>query len=214
MPVMIRRTVLIKDKEGKITQLTETDQVSEETEVNVTCDSQRCGSRNTDGKPTVVAWNSEEVKADPTGAPDAFFRLITLIPDSANQKQLVFCSAGCAKDYLTYEYVKPLSPREAAIIQVTNQTADAAKGRLPVNIVKFPAKDPAPAPVPTTEEISAGMATLEQVESPVAEANLTPYPVAVPALEPIPEPAPAADLGPEIPEAPSTDFIPDDDLPF
>jgi hypothetical protein len=137
MTVLARRIITVKTKEGKVIELTEQDQVSENVDVTVACDNAKCESRN--GKKTTVAWSADEVKANPDGLPDAFYRLLTLIVDSKTNRQLVFCSPGCVKDYLTYEYVVPLSPREQAVQAANNAKADAANNRL--NVVSFPTPD-------------------------------------------------------------------------
>jgi hypothetical protein len=125
MPILTKRTILIKNKDGQVTKLTEQDEISEQIDVEVTCAGPHCGKHNPDGQPTKVSWNSDQVKDDPDGLPDCFYRLITLIPDPQSKQQIVFCCAQCAKDYLTYTYVKPLSPKEQALIQVSNDAADA-----------------------------------------------------------------------------------------
>lgn len=177
MPVTISRNVYIKDKEGKVLILTETDQISEDTDISAVCDSSRCASRH-DGKTVEIAWNIEAVKAKPEALPDSFFRLLSLIVDPKTQGQKVFCSAGCVRDYLQYDYVAPLSPREEAILLANNEQAEIAKHRPKTNIVQFPVKPaatveapPAPAvadtPIDTIEEPrpepNAGLQPLDEV---------------------------------------------------
>jgi hypothetical protein len=155
MPVTTVRTISIKDASGKVTLLTASDMVAEELDVTVTCGSSRCASRN--GKQTTISWNSEEVKDDPNKIPDSFFKMIQIgfDPSDPNKKE-VFCCAQCAKDYLTYDYVKPLSPREAAIQMAANQQADLRNR--PAVVVDFPGRGPA---VPIGEEIAVEMEKLE-----------------------------------------------------
>jgi hypothetical protein len=130
MPTLTKRTYLIKNKDGVITRLTENDEILEQVEAEVTCTGPHCGKSNPDGLPTKVAWNSDQVRDDPDGLPDQFYRLITLIPSPTEKQQLVFCCAGCVKDYLTYVYVKPQSPREIALAALNNQKADEKKGKV------------------------------------------------------------------------------------
>lgn len=141
MPVNITKSISIKDKDGHISILTETDQIAESTDISATCDSSRCASRH-DGKPVKVAWNIEEVKEKPDALPDNFFRLLSLVINPRSQEQRVFCSAGCARDFLQYEYVTPLSPREEAVLQATNQQAELAKHRPKTKIIQFPTESP------------------------------------------------------------------------
>lgn len=156
MPVTISRTVSIKDKDGNISILTETDQIAESTDISAKCDSSRCASRH-DGKTSEVAWNIEEVKEKPDALPDSFFRLLSLIVNPRSQEQKVFCSAGCVRDFLQYDYVAPLSPREEAVLQANNAQAELAKHRPKTNVVPFPGnpniKIEAP-PAPTSVEVA------------------------------------------------------------
>jgi hypothetical protein len=139
MPVAISKTISIKDKDGKISILTETDQIAESTDISAKCDSSRCASRH-DGKTVEIAWNIEEIKEKAEALPDEFFRLLSLIINPRSQEQKVFCSAGCVRDFLQYDYVAPLSPREEAVLQATNQQAELAKHRPKTNIIQFPTK--------------------------------------------------------------------------
>lgn len=149
MPVTVTKNVSIKDKEGHISILTETDQIAESTDVEATCDSSRCANRH-DGKVVKVAWNIEQVKEKAEALPDVFFRLLHLIIDPRNQVQKVFCSSGCARDFLQYDYIEPLSPREEAVLQANNELAELAKHRPKTNIIPFPAKPPDAIPVADT----------------------------------------------------------------
>lgn len=138
MPVTVTRTISITDKEGNISILTESDQIAESTDILARCDSSRCASRH--GNTVEIVWNVEAIKEKSDALPDAFFRMISLILDPRNQTQKVFCSAGCARDFLQYDYVAPLSPREEAVLQATNQQAELAKHRPKTTIIQFPVK--------------------------------------------------------------------------
>jgi hypothetical protein len=139
MPVAISKTISVKDKDGNISILTETDQIAESTDVEAICDSSRCASRH-DGKVVKVAWNIEQIKEKAEALPDIFFRLLHLIIDPRNQVQKVFCSPGCVRDFLQYDYTEPLSPREEAVLQANNAQAELAKHRPKTNIIQFPTK--------------------------------------------------------------------------
>jgi len=175
MPVTINRTLSIKDKDGNISILTETDQIAESTDISAKCDSSRCASRHA-GKPVEIAWNIEEVKEKPDALPDSFFRLLSLVINPRSQEQKVFCSAGCVRDFLQYDYVAPLSPREEAVLQATNQQAELAKHRPKTNVIQFPTK---PAVEVVAPPVSADTLTdiidqpvvpgPEGVEEPIAE---------------------------------------------
>jgi len=158
MPVVVNRTISIKDKDGNISILTETDQIAENADVCATCDSSRCASRH-DGKTVEVTWNLEDVKENSKALPDAFFRLISVILNPRQQETRVFCSAGCARDFLQYDYVTPLSPNEEAVIQANNQQAQLAKHRPPTTVVPFPPKPPV-----VTVEVPPAPASGESVQ--------------------------------------------------
>jgi len=153
MPVTIAKSVHIKDKEGHIITLTENDQISENTDITMKCDSQRCASRH-DGKHTEISWNVEAIKADANALSDDFYRIISLVLDPGNQKptQLTFCSPGCVRDFLQYEYVAPQSPREQALLMAQNRQAEIAKNKPPVNVIPFrPQPEPGTETPPTPE---------------------------------------------------------------
>lgn len=196
MPVTIEKSIYIKDKEGHITILTENDQIAENVDVTMTCDSQRCASRH-DGKHVEISWNVEAIKADANALNDSFYRIIGLVLDSGNQQptQKTFCSAQCVRDFLQYEYVAPLSPREQAVLMAQNQQAEIAKHKPAINVIPFnpqpetpapevaptfqdPAKDYAPSEEPFASTPCGGC---EQCSDPVAEplpelpSDVTPY---------------------------------------
>jgi hypothetical protein len=170
MPVTVTKNVSIKDKEGNISILTETDQIAESTDIDATCDSSRCDTRH-NGEVVKVAWNIEQVKEKAEALPDGFFRLIHLIIDPRNQVQKVFCSAGCARDFLLYEYFDPLSPREEAVLQANNAQAELEKHRPKTNIVPFPTKSPVQAPVAEILAPAVPVNSREDVDPSVATAD-------------------------------------------
>lgn len=138
MPVTIHKSIYIRDKDGRITTLTETDQIAENADIIMKCDSPKCAVRH-NGKPVEISWNVEQVKADANALSDDFYRIITINIDSGSEKPTVkiFCSAQCAKDYLQYEYVAPLSPREQAVLMATNQQAEIDKHKPAINVIPF-----------------------------------------------------------------------------
>lgn len=184
MPVTITKTVSIKDKEGNISILTETDQIAESTDISAICDSSRCASRH-EGKPAEIAWNIEAVKEKAEALPDSFFRLLSLVINPRSQEQKVFCSAGCVRDFLQYDYVAPLSPREEAVLQANNQQAELAKHRPKTNIIQFPGKsapetpralNPAGLVPPRTSEIGPEeLGASPVMKGPVSEAEAKYY---------------------------------------
>lgn len=198
MPVAITRTISIKDKDGNISILTATDQVAESTDISAKCDSSRCASRH-DGKPKEIAWNIEEVKEKPDALPDDFFRLLSLVINPRSQEQKVFCSAGCVRDFLQYDYVTPLSPREEAVLQANNEQVELAKRRPETNVIQFPTK-PASLNAPTVELVPPGtskpgpdeLGVAPTGSDPVADAVASEYYASAPdlpdALKTVPDP--------------------------
>jgi hypothetical protein len=155
MPVKIEKSVYIKDKEGHVTILTESDTVAENTDVTMTCDSARCASRH-DGKHVEISWNLEAIQKDANALSDDFYRLISLLLDSGNQKptQKTFCSPQCVRDFLQYEYVSPLSPREQALLMAQNRQAEIEKHRPAVNVIPFRPQPEPGTEIPPTPEVA------------------------------------------------------------
>jgi hypothetical protein len=79
--------------------------------VTWSCDSPRCASRN--GVTTTVSFVQEDAVADPTSVPDEHAGLISAQVDAFDENKLVYlCSGQCAKDYFTYAYVRPKTPKQ------------------------------------------------------------------------------------------------------
>jgi hypothetical protein len=136
MPIEISRTLILKDKAGNVIPVEKDSSIAQTTDLKASCDGPRCESRN--GQIVSVAWNQEAAAADPNAVPDAFFRILQIVPNPKDPtKAFLFCSRQCAKDYLEYVYVPPLSPREQAEIQQNNAAVDAKKGAA---VVQFPKK--------------------------------------------------------------------------
>jgi hypothetical protein len=182
MPVKIEKSVFIKDKEGKITILTETDQIAENTDITMQCDSPRCASRH-DGKHVEISWNIDAVKADANALSDDFYRIVSVVLDPGNQTpvQKTFCGAQCARDYLQSDYVAPLSPREQALLMAQNQQAEIAKHKPAVNVIPFKPQGP------VDNEVKGPAAVAQTFEDPAKDYTLE--------LPPDQAPPPAACVG-------------------
>lgn len=99
--------------------------IASKTEIHVTCDGPHCGDNN---KPAFTFhWVQEEVQKDPTALPDPFFRQIRIVTNPEAPVEKAFCSALCVKDFFTYVYVTPQSPRERNEQAVQNATVEAKK---------------------------------------------------------------------------------------
>lgn len=107
-----------------------------ETKVTIICDGPKCAERHkvnainggaSEGFPTTIVFFTEKMKSDPFSVPDAFFRLIEMVVDPGSRGTVTFCSMGCAKDYLTYVYQVPESPREQREKQIREAELDAKK---------------------------------------------------------------------------------------
>jgi len=179
MPVTIEKSVYIRDKEGHVTILTENDQIAENTDITMKCDSPKCAVRH-NGKHVEISWNVEAVKADANALSDGFYRILSLVLDAGNQKptQKTFCSPGCVRDFLQYEYVVPLSPREQALLMAQNQQAEIEKHRPAINVVPFKPQGPVD----------------NEVVGPVAVGPTYQDPAKDYAVEPLPEYAPPLTL--------------------
>lgn len=92
--------------------------------ISITCDGPRCGAHQPDGAPVHVSFTDDGAREDWTGVPDAFFRFIKVQASPGEEKLVEFCSVKCLKDYLDYEYVWPLSPREKAAKVQSNSRFD------------------------------------------------------------------------------------------
>ena len=105
MPATLKQ--VIKTKDGTVLQPSD---ITVDQKVVFVCDSRRCGSRH--GVPTEIVWDEGEATKDIKALPDAFFRLIKIMPNPMDQTEaLGFCSAQCGKDWLTYEYQPPRTGR-------------------------------------------------------------------------------------------------------
>lgn len=81
-------------------------------EITINCESNRCAARHNQAKP--VDFTFDDGGNFPESG-DSFLSLIlpARSPSNAQDRPRCFCSAGCLKDYLTYEYVAP-GPRQPA----------------------------------------------------------------------------------------------------
>lgn len=92
-------------------------------EITINCESNRCAARHNQDKP--VEFTFDDGGNFPESG-DSFLSLIlpARSPVNAQDRPRCFCSAGCLKDYLTYEYVAP-GPR----VPLTVQTAGVQTGQ-------------------------------------------------------------------------------------
>lgn len=112
MSLKIKRTVTVKDTAGHDIILSDNDKSTVTTDAIFVCDNQRCASRNGEFA-TTFSWNEEKAQQDFRSLPDGFFQLIKIQPDSLRgEEQVIFCCAQCAKDWLTYSYIRPLGKAE------------------------------------------------------------------------------------------------------
>jgi hypothetical protein len=120
MPAILSQTILTKD--GAVLQPKD---IKVTSNVVWTCDSPRCAARHE--KATELTWNEEEAQKDVLALPEGFFRIIKINYNPLDQNQAVaFCSPTCAKDYLTYVYFQPQTPKEQLAEQAEKLKINAA----------------------------------------------------------------------------------------
>jgi hypothetical protein len=78
------------------------------------CNGPRCAAHHHAEKPNTIVINEAKVRKDPNSLPDEYARQIKMGVHPFDIKELDFCCGRCAIDYLQYEYVEELSPREKA----------------------------------------------------------------------------------------------------
>jgi len=106
MPVTLSRAIALKDG-----QTVKIEDARPKSTVTWSCDSPRCAARN--GVTTTVSFVQEDAIADPTSVPDEHAGLISAQVDAFDENNLIYlCSAQCAKDYFTYAYVRPKTPKQ------------------------------------------------------------------------------------------------------
>lgn len=111
MSVVIDKTVVVTTKDGQKIILQAEDQVDVEQVVTLTCDNPKC-RQGKDGTPTTFVVDELKAREDPLSIPETFSHSIKVVPDPYIDAALWFCCAKCTKDYLTYSYVPPKTPRE------------------------------------------------------------------------------------------------------
>jgi hypothetical protein len=91
----------------------------------ITCDGPRCATHHGD-KAASFSLNDEAMRKAPDSVPDATFKWFR-VGQSQGQGEMVleFCSPQCNKDWLSYSYVEPLSPRERAAQMKNNSNLGA-----------------------------------------------------------------------------------------
>jgi hypothetical protein len=109
MSVSVVRTYKLETNGGQVLYLSEKEAQSlavDETRATLTCDSSRCKARHAAESPQTVSWVEEDCQKDPTKIPDAVSDFIAFAQGK------VACSPACLKDYITFDHVRPPSPRE------------------------------------------------------------------------------------------------------
>ena len=115
MPVTLKQT--ISRKNGEVLQPSD---LTVKSNARFECDSPRCAARH--GETTVREWSEDDALKSPDALPDAFFRLIKIMPNPINQDEAKgFCSVQCCKDWLTYAYVPPKTGK-----QIMKDTVESA----------------------------------------------------------------------------------------
>lgn len=107
-----KRTISVTDPTGTVVTLENDDKIAVKTLVTMVCDGPKCASRRDEETAVTILWVEEEVKNHPELLNNAFWRFIRMGVNPTNPKELSFCSAACAKDYLTYSYTEPKSYAE------------------------------------------------------------------------------------------------------
>jgi hypothetical protein len=108
MGIIVKRTVT--DSNGQ--KMVIDSSIKQDVMCAFCCDSTRCSARN-DGPNTFFSWNEEDAIRDATSLPDSFSGLIRIFPDPWQADYYVaVCSPQCGKDYLTYMYQRPKTPRQ------------------------------------------------------------------------------------------------------
>jgi hypothetical protein len=133
MTTKLTKSVILTLEDGDEIVLTESEQetVRPNNTAVITCDGPRCGSRH--DEIAVLTINDEQARNDPDATPDGVFKWFRVgqAAEGGTEKIWEFCSPQCMKDFLDYEYVEPLSPREksAQLRNNTKVTADKILSR-------------------------------------------------------------------------------------
>ena len=130
MPVQVTREfVFTDDSTGKKTVFSqkEVESFKSDTSVTLTCSGPRCQARHARPEPFTLTWKEEELAKNAEAMPDSFFQILKLGINTSPATELVFCSASCCKDFLTFSYCPPLSPREQRLRAKQEQTEKLAE---------------------------------------------------------------------------------------
>jgi len=145
MGAIVKNTLTIKDAEGKEFTITDRDNIiAQVTDVEVYCDSPRHEARYGNRLPLI--WNENEAQKSVASLPDGFFSLIKIHPNPLDEKiVVVFCGPGCARDWLQYAYVPPLTAKAVLAkaqegLQVTAEAQAAIEAANPQMKLPFPEK--------------------------------------------------------------------------
>src|ERR1700758_1510025 len=114
MPVTVKREFVLTDNDGKtlVFSQKEVESLKSDTTITITCSGPRCQARNARPEPFTLSWNEEKLAQDPLSLADEFFKVLKLSVNTSPVTELIFCGPSCLRDYLTYTYMPPLSPRE------------------------------------------------------------------------------------------------------
>lgn len=107
----IRQATVITTQDGTEIVVNE-DEDKIDAHVTLTCDSPKCQSRHEIDKPVTIEVDEAKAKVDPLSVPETFWQSIKIVPDPRRDFAMWFCSSQCTKDFLTYTYVPPKTPRE------------------------------------------------------------------------------------------------------
>lgn len=121
-----RDETVLKLQNGQTIVLGPNDVINQdrEVEITLTCDNPKC-RRSKTNSPTTITVDQKKAAADPLAVPESFSHSIKVVADPYVDQALWFCCAPCAKDYLTYNYVPPKTPRER--MEEARKTQDALK---------------------------------------------------------------------------------------
>lgn len=132
MPIIVKRTVTLLMPDGSKLIVPAESTMEQSTDVTIICDGPRCAAHNGTDKPTTISFNEEQVKKDVDALPDAYARLLKLSVAPFAPQELALCCPTCVKDFITYTYISPKSPKEQAI-EMRNNNPQPVQEPLPFN---------------------------------------------------------------------------------
>lgn len=113
-PVTVSTEYLYTDSSGKKWVFTQDEAaaIKPETTITLTCSGPRCQARNARPEPFTLTWVQEKLAQDPLSMPDSFFQVLKVGVNTSPATEYVFCGKECLRDWLTYSFIPPLSPRQ------------------------------------------------------------------------------------------------------